>query len=202
MDAGRVRCGPGGPIRALAATALVAAIAGCGDGATPQRPASEAATRAAAPPASVASPVALHESVPAPDDAPRADDLQHWAVNALLFTILDDDHPPRWTDPEVWAGCAPGTEVRVDHRPLVVGQHIPEGAFDLTWQAVDCRPMGLDGPVLNGRVTLRLEPRGSEGWIATVATDRLEWTGRHGRVVLPPVFIARAPAADLPPAAR
>jgi hypothetical protein len=197
MSVVRVLPGLRGPFRWMVASVLAAVFAGCSDGAQPPRAAPELASRAA--PSSVrgATPVTTREAAIAFERSHRADELQRWAVNALLYTILDDDRPPRWTDPEVWAGCAPGTQVRVNHRPLVVGEHIPTGAFDLSWDAVDCHPLGLDGPAMNGRVTLRLKPSGADGWVAQVATDGLEWAGPHGRTMLPSLFVASAPASAL-----
>jgi hypothetical protein len=189
-------------MRALAATTLVAFVAACGDGATALRSVSGTAAHADHLAARAALSVAARESAPAPDDAPGASDLQHWAVNALLYTILDDDTPPRWTDPEIWAGCATGTEVQVNQRPLVVGEPIPEGRFELSWKAVDCHPLGLDGPAMDGRVTLRLTPWGADRWVAEVMTDGLVWAGAHGHTLLPRSFTARAPMVDAAPVLR
>lgn len=184
------------PTSCAAAGVIAALLGACG--APPAPPVTAAASdrlHMSTPVAalSAASHGALARQIEAARPSGQPDDLQRWAVNAMLFTLLDDDQPPRWTDPEVWAGCAPGTEVLVNGEPIVVGRRIPEGAFELSWRAIDCHPLGLDGPAMDGRATLQLAPRGPEGWTATVSTDRLEWIGPGWSRRLPAQFVAHAP---------
>lgn len=184
--------------RCAGALVLSALLGACSASSAPERPAEVAAEPRDAATSRLARASASHGPI-----ARRAEDLgqggnpgdlQRWAVNAMLFTLLDDDQPPRWTDPEVWVGCAPGTEVRVNGEPIVVGRHIPEGTFELSWQAVDCRPLGLDGPAMHGRATLRLTPLGPEGWTAEIRSAGMEWIGPRWSRRLPPQFVAHAPA--------
>ena len=92
----------------------------------------------------------------------RADALsgefKHFALNALLISLLDDDSPPRWSDPgflnasSLVLNCV-SSRVEVDGRPLIPGAPLPSKAFRLAWDMAHCTL--FNGPVsLSGRIEL------------------------------------------------
>src|SRR5689334_952153 len=73
--------------------------------------------------------VATSAAVQAHADA-LSGEFKHFALNALLVSLLDDDSPPRWSDPgflnasSLVLSCV-SSRVEVDGHPLIPGAPLP-----------------------------------------------------------------------------
>jgi hypothetical protein len=80
---------------------------------------------------------------------------ERFILNGLLAPSLDADVVPlRWVDPRPAMLCGPAASVRVNGEPLVPGNLVPGGPFELQWHADGCGPFGAAGPRFDGDVTL------------------------------------------------
>lgn len=101
--------------------------------------------------------VATSAAVQAHADA-LSGEFKHFALNALLVSLLDDDSPPRWSDPgflnasSLVLSCV-SSRVEVDGHPLIPGAPLPSRAFRMAWDMDRCAL--FNGPIsLSGRVEL------------------------------------------------
>jgi hypothetical protein len=111
-------------------------------------------------------------------------DPSRFILNALLVPALDSDAMPlRWVDPRPALACGPNTTVRVNRKPLVHGELVPDRPFELEWQTNGCRPFGAGGPRFDGRVQLTVF-REDWGFSAMVKPWRLRATFPDDKTVL------------------
>jgi hypothetical protein len=136
--------------RLAALLALALSLAGCAPDPMPR-----AAQAARAQPAATAPPSRPidHGFVSVALDG-SDDRLHHAAVRALLTNLIDDDDPPRFTDPHWPIVCAEATQVLLGGEPVKEGQRVPEGSFTLDWTLDGACPLGDGGPLLYGRARM------------------------------------------------
>ena len=176
---------------ALAATLI---LAPAGQAAEPDPVANQAVTNQAVTHQAVThQEVTNHAVADQADAGPPTFNPRQYLLNALLAPALDpDSDPPTWLDPRPVLACAEGSTVSVDGRPLVVGDAVPPGHFVMEWQAVHCRPFGLEGPRFDGTARLLVHPL-SESWAALVVPDGLVITLADGRTEQVAITMARMP---------
>ena len=105
-------------------------------------------------------------------------------LNGLLVPAIDSDAVPlRWVDPRPALGCAPGSSVYVNGRPLVAGARVPVKPFILAWHANGCRPFGAQGPRFDGGVTLTVFSD-DRGFRAIVKPSHMRVTSAENEVSL------------------
>lgn len=148
----------------------------------------------AAEPDPVANQIVPNQAVADQADAgPPAFNPRQYLLNGLLAPALDpDSDPPTWLDPRPVLACAEGSTVSVDGRPLVVGEAVPSGHFVIEWQAMNCRPFGLEGPRFDGTARLLVHPL-RESWAALIVPDGLVITLADGRTEQVAITMARMP---------
>ncbi len=154
----------------VAASLLMAVVLGCVTlgGNQPLLPASQ-----------VGPPPAATASRPAPGPVPVPAQFVHFALNALLVPLLDDDEQPRWTDVALNHFCGPATRVEVNGQPLVPGAPMPATAFTVRWTIDQCWPLDVESIELSGTVDL-LVSRDGHRLSAVVHAQGLTIVSSHG----------------------
>ncbi|MES2958629.1 MAG: hypothetical protein V4792_10595 [Pseudomonadota bacterium] len=117
---------------------------------------------------------------PTASAAQAALDPARFMLNALIVPALDSDAVPlRWVDPRSASLCGPATTVHLNRKPLVAGSVVPATSFELEWHADGCRPFGVSGPRLDGRVRLTVfREDGALSAIVEPAGLRIRHAGR------------------------
>jgi hypothetical protein len=168
-----------GPLHFASALALVVgALAGCG-------PAAPDAVVSPPTPASTADDAATSHTLRL-----AADDFRRYALNALLVPLLDDDTPPRWSDPLLATDCL-RVVVTVDGAPLVPGALVPARAFILVWTMDRCMPFG-SALELSGKVELLVFHDGL-GYSAIVQPQGLRLATSAGSQAFAERFVTSTP---------
>ena len=160
------------------AAALAVGLLGCG------KPASLTSVAPAKPRADARH---LHQVQRASRPAPAAIHFMTYALNVLLVPLLDDDSPPRWTDPALSFDCE-AVDVSIDGAPLDTGAPVPEGGFTVRWRMQRCMPLG-NAMEITGDVELRVEPDGA-GYHAVVRPIQLHVLSGQDHEVLTEAFTA------------
>lgn len=111
-------------------------------------------------------------------------DPHRFILNALLVPALDDDAlPMRFVDPRPIAQCGPNTAVRMNGKPLVAGDKVPDAPFELVWLMDACRPFGAGATRFDGLVKLTVY-REDWGFSATVEPAGLRITSAKNDTTL------------------
>ncbi|MGH6623546.1 MAG: hypothetical protein ACREBN_06215 [Burkholderiaceae bacterium] len=105
--------------------------------------------------------------------------LEQFALNVLVFPLIDDTEPPRWTRHGVDWICDGRGEVAIDGRPLVEGELIPIGQFTIHWALQRCAPFSSD-PFGNADLIV-------EGVVELVVSH--DGSSLHGRIAAPSLWI-------------
>lgn len=188
MDSSRAARGSSGPLRTIIIVSVLAllAAAGLGYAATVDMGRELTAT------------IARSQRLPTAASARADRDHTRFLLNALLVTALDSDALPlRWVDPRGPSQCGPNTTVRVNGKPLVAGELVPNQPFVLEWQANACRPLGKVGPRFDGWVRLTVY-REDWGFSAEIEPRQLRITSADNAVTLVPAGTVTLPAQGDP----
>jgi len=140
-------------------------------------------------------PQATVQPRPAPPTASRnervdASTFMAFALNALLIPVLDDDVPPRWTEPFALMSCV-GADLMIDGKPVVFGSPVPATAFSMRWSMNQCTALG-EAFLMSGTIDLLVFHDG-DSYSAVVQPTDLRLTSSSGSVVLSQSFAASTP---------
>lgn len=105
--------------------------------------------------------------------------LEQFAINVLVFPLIDDTEPPRWSRHLTEWICDGRGEVAIDGKPLVEGELIPAGQFTVHWDLQRCAPFSSDG---FGNADLLIE-----GVVELAVSN--DGTSMQGRIATPPLWI-------------
>ncbi len=133
----------------LVSALLGAAIAACGDGASPREGVQAASRADPTAPSAPAAPIGTH---------PAERELAGHAWDAFVAPLLDASDPNRFATRGVAARCGAGTRVTLDGRPLQDGRLMPRKAYTLRWTMVACRPFEGASTRLDGDVEVVVFP--------------------------------------------
>lgn len=124
---------------------------------------------------------------PASSNERATADFKHFALNALLVPLLEEDVPARYADPSWSVDCA-DADVTVDGARLDIGAPMPH-AFTVRWRMDRCFPLGAQLE-LSGDVELVVRREG-DTYSAIVRPEGLRVRSNFGVEVLAEPFAAR-----------
>jgi hypothetical protein len=97
-------------------------------------------------------------------------------LDALLAPVLEDARVPlRFVDPRAALRCRRYTSVAVNNRPLIAGELVPDGRFDLEWYSDGCHAPGTPDARMDGWVKLTVF-RENWGFSAMIEPEGLRIT--------------------------
>lgn len=108
----------------------------------------------------IAPAIAAPELVTSSDHALRT--FQRFAINALVFPLIDDTEPPRWTRHATDWICDGRGEVAIDGKPLVEGEPVPIGVFSVRWNLQRCPPLSGAELLIDGEIALTVSHEGTD----------------------------------------
>jgi hypothetical protein len=163
---------------AVVAAVLALALTGCEWGASSRRASSAGSAASAA-----ALPSAARAQA-GQADAMTLQRLESFAFNAFVVPVLDDSAVTRFADVRLAPLCGEDSDVRVDGQPIVPGEPVPAGAFELEWDMRLFCPFGPDGAALDGRTRVLVFRDDEHGMQAVVLPNRLTVSDEHGATTL------------------
>lgn len=112
--------------------------------------------------------------------------FQRFAVNALVIPLIDDDvTPPRWTLQAMDWICDGRGVVAIDDKPLVAGDPVPTGNFQVHWNLKRCPPLQGGELLVEGDITLAVSNSGTDLRAQIFAANLSVETFAGGRRVAP-----------------
>jgi hypothetical protein len=106
--------------------------------------------------------------------------FERFAVNVLVYPLIDDTQPPRWTRSGTDWICDGRGEVTIDGRPLIEGEPVPVGEFRVRWNLEPCMPVAGADLFIEGEVELSVSHDGSTVNGHVASPSRTPWVETAG----------------------